>query len=135
MNPDPLTPGPGVPVSTAAAAARDAYSRGQESGRVEARLRDHDQHYAQINMSLTEMTGALEAVTAEVRTTLAELRGDIETVRVEGVTRDETTVTVAADLAEATRTPGFPQWVLPLIGLVVALLLVTTSLLVILIYR
>lgn len=68
----------------------DAFERGSVAGKIEARLSDHDKHFAQIN-------GSLERVGSE----LHGLKLAVQRLGDQAVARDATVITTAAALKDA----------------------------------
>ena len=69
---------------------REAYDRGTVAGKIDARLANHDKHFAAIN-------GSLEKVAKEMH----ELTLAVQRLGDQAVSRDATVVTTAAALKDA----------------------------------
>lgn len=52
-----------------------AYERGQEMGKIEARLSNHDQHFAHINGSIDKLVEGITQLNVVIAANLAEARG------------------------------------------------------------
>ncbi|WP_326556354.1 hypothetical protein [Micromonospora sp. NBC_01796] len=78
----------------------DAYNRGLDAGRIEQRLKGHDDHFRLINGSIDEMTQALQVLTDELRANVSRFSASATSDRRDAGEREKIAVTVAAALME-----------------------------------